>query len=280
MNKAAAWTTALATLVCTGSTIPGAIAVTIVGVTSGYAAWAQPPERLVAQRPEPVWTPAAEAPEDLKLTAHAKRFHDDFIARARQGDIQLVFFGTTETEMWLWPDRGRVVWDRELAPRKAADFGSQGTTPKGLLWRMRNGELDGYEAKLVVLQLYPWGVLSASRVGEAEFLAAYASIIAEIRARQPQAKILLIAAVPRGIDIDSDVRLESWRRVADANAAVIAQLTDGKTVFYDDFGEHFFLPDGSYNRDYWSMAAGQGPQAPMYEVLAKALEPWIDRFVR
>ena len=256
-----------------GGAIAGAIAVTIVGVATGYAAWAQQPERLLVQRPEPVWTPAAEAPEDLKLTAHAKKFHDDFIARARQGDIQLVFFGTTETEMWLWPDRGHVVWDRELAPRKAAGFGSMGTSPKGLLWRMRNGELDGYEAKLVVFQLYPWGLLSLD-----DLHAAYAPIIAEIRARQPQAKILLTAAVPRGVGFD--VRLESWREVADANAAVIAQLTDGKTVFFDDFGERFFLPDGSYNRDYWKLSAGQGIQAPAFEVLAKALEPWIDRFVR
>jgi len=33
-------------------------------------------------------------------------------------------------------------------------------------------------------------------------------------------------------------------------------------------------------RDYWKLSAGQGIQAPAFEVLAKALEPWIDRFVR
>jgi hypothetical protein len=261
-------------------TIAGVAALAIVGLATGYAAWAQQPERVVTQRPEPVWTPAAEAPEDVKLTAHARRHHDDFIARARQGDIQLVFFGTTETEMWLWPDRGHVVWDRELAPRKAADFGSMGTTPKGLLWRMRNGELDGYEAKLVVLQLYPWGILGVSRGGETEVHAAYAPIIAEIRARQPQAKILLLAQMPRGLASNNDSNRALWQQGAGANAAIISRLTDGTNVFYDDFGDRFFLPDGSYNRDYWNNSVGQGPQAPAYEVLAKALEPWIDRFVR
>ena len=63
------------------------------------------------------------------------------------------------------------------------------------------------------------------------------------------------------------------------NAAVISRLTDGTNVFYDDFGDRFYLPDGSYNHDYWNGPAGAGAQPPAYEVLAKALEPWIDRFV-
>ena len=261
-----------------GGAIAGAIAVAIVAVASGYATWAQQPERLVTQRPEPVWTPAAEAPEGV-LTALAGKRHDVFIARAQKGDIDFVFFGTTEAEMWLWPDRGRVVWDREFAWRKAADFGSQGKSPKGLLWGMRNGELDGYEAKLVVLQLPEslWDALL--RGGEADLHAAYAPIIAEIRARQPQAKILLLAPIPRGIH-PRDSSRELWRQAAAANAAVIALLTDDKTVFYADFGEQFFLPDGSYNHEYWNGLAGAGAQPSAYEVLAKALEPWIDRFVR
>jgi beta-lactamase regulating signal transducer with metallopeptidase domain len=260
-------------------TIAGVAALAVVGLATGYAAWAQQPERLVTQRPEPVWTPAAEAPEGL-LTALGGKRHDVFIARAQKGDIDFVFFGTTETEMWLWPDRGRAVWDREFAWRKAADFGSQGKSPKGLLWGMRNGELDGYEAKLVVLQL-PWHdlVLDYTRRGGGEFIELYAPIIAEIRARQPEAKILLTTPIPRGLT-PSDSSRESWRQVADANAAVIAHLTDGKTVFYDDLGERFFLPDGSYNQHYWNGPAGAGIQPPAFEVLAKELKPWIDRFVR
>jgi beta-lactamase regulating signal transducer with metallopeptidase domain len=262
-----------------GGAIAGAIAVAIVGAASGYATWAQQPERLVTQRPEPVWTPSAEAPEGVLSHALEGRQHDAFIARAQKGDIHVVFFGTTETEMWLWPNRGQVVWDRDLAPRKAAGFGSEGTTAKSLLWRMRNGELDGYEAKLVVLQLRASLWDAALRGGAADLHAAYAPIIAEIRARQPQAKILLTTPIPRG-NTPADSSREAWRQVADANAGVIAQLTDGKTVFYDDFGERFFFPDGSYNHEYWNGPAGGGIQPRAFEILAKALEPWIDRFVR
>src|SRR4051812_41723645 len=69
-----------------------------------------------------VWTPSANAPAGM-MTALAAQHHDRFIARSRAGSIDLVFFGTTDTEMWNWPERGRPVWDQAFGSRKAANFG-------------------------------------------------------------------------------------------------------------------------------------------------------------
>jgi len=148
---------------------------------------------------------------------------------------------------------------------------------------MQNGELDGYEAKIVVLH----GVGITSRGGQlignigdqligdrqAEFVAGYARLIAEIRARQPQAKILLSPPFPRG-----QLRREAWRTVTDANAVVYRRLADDSTVFYDDIGDRFFLPDGSYNREMWGSPT-VGIQEPGFKTWADALKPWLDRFV-
>lgn len=199
-------------------------AVALIGLASGYAAWAQPPDRLVVEtaRPPAMWTRTADAPPGVQVR----------------------------------------------------------TNPKSLLWRMPNGELDGYQAKLVVIQL-PYGRSISDPFApnrEAEFLAGWGAVIAEIRARQPQAKVLLQAPMPRGIaPLD---RRESWREVRDSSAAVIARLTDDETVFYADFGDRYFLAEGSYNHDYWHGAAGTGAQPAAFDIWAEALEPWIDRFVR
>ena len=267
-----------------GAALGGASAVAAIGFALGYVAWAQQPERIVTEtaRPEAVWTATADAPAGSMTHALEGQRHDLFIDLAQRGDIDLVFFGTTETEMWWWPNRGRAVWDREYAWRKAQNFGSQGTNPKSLLWRMQNGELDGYEAKLVVLQLGGPRVIAdpSSPNSEPEFLAGWSAVLAQIRARQPQAKILLMAPVPRGVR--ETATRAGWREVADANAAVVQKLTDDETVFYADFGERFFLADGSYNHDYWGMPGpvGVGAQPAMYDLLAEELEPWVDRFVR
>jgi beta-lactamase regulating signal transducer with metallopeptidase domain len=242
-----------------------------------------------------VWTPASGAPKNL-LSALQGRHHDLFIDRARAGNIDLVFFGTTDTEMWSWSDsplggvnRGKRVWDQAFGSLKAANFGSGGTHSDGLLWRMQNGELDGYQAKLIVL--HGIGITGTGRGGrpiggnigdlliddQSEFVAGYARLIAEIRARQPQAKILILAPFPRG-----RLRREEWRTVADANAVAYRRLADDTTVFYANFGDRFFLPDGSHNQEMWTIPGppNAGLHEPGFKAWADALQPWLDRFVR
>jgi beta-lactamase regulating signal transducer with metallopeptidase domain len=262
-----------------GGAIAGAVTVAVCSGAFGYAAWAQQPERVVTQvnRPEAVWTPSAQAPAGTLAHALEGQRHDKFIDLAQKGDIDLVFFGTTTAEMWWWPNRGRSVWDREFGSLKAANFGSQGTHPESLVWRMQNGELDGYEAKLIVLsELGP-------KTGPG-----YAAVISEIRARQPQAKILLLAAFPRGLET-----LQEWREKSAATAAAYSGLVDRETVFYDDLGERFYDSDGNYDTTMWrgGVAAlfspgfgsgdnGVGAQVPLFDLWAEGLQPWLDRFVR
>lgn len=256
----------------------GVAAVAVVGVASAYAAWAQQPDRVVTEvaRPQAVWTPAAHAPAGTLSHALEGQRHDFFIELAQKGDIDIVFFGATATEMWWWPRRGKSVWDRAFGALKAANFGSQGTHPDSLVWRMQNGELDGYRAKLVVLSLFErvdQPLPSGSRFRD--WPAGYAAVIAEIRARQPQAKILLFAALPRG------ETLREWRERAAANASTFASLVNDETVFYADIGERFFLPDGAFNGATWSQDFNnRGTQPSAYEIWAEELQPWLDRFVR
>jgi hypothetical protein len=204
-----------------------------------------------------MWTPSANAPERLLTPLEIQR-HDLFIKLAQSasscsgaplsekcvpGAIDIVFFGTTSTEMWWWRDRGMEVWEEFFGSRKAVNFGSQGTRFESLLWRMRNGELDGYRAKLVVLQT----LVPTQKVGGAELAAAYVRIIAEIRARQPEARILLFDVPRAGTDADATAR---------AHAGVI----DNQTVFYAGLGERFITDREGYKA--W----------------AAALEPWLERF--
>jgi hypothetical protein len=203
-------------------------------------------------RPSAVWTPSAKAPPGVLLGLSAQR-HDFFIGLAktasscwgsplsekcRPGGIDLVLFGSTPAEMWWWPDRGMPVWEKAFASRKAVSFGSQGTCTPGLLWRMQNGELDGYHAKLVVLQI------SENRPPACTD---YGPVIAEIRARQPQAKILMF-----GTRLPQSPGSEPGPE---------AGLADNQTVFYTRLAEPLTLDREGY------------------ETWAQALEPWLQRFL-
>jgi beta-glucosidase len=241
----------------------------LASLTPAGVVWAQQAVQVPAG-PLPVWTPAKDAPKDL-LTALEGDHHDRFIERAQKGDVEIVFFGTTDTEMWSWSDRGRTVWDRTFGSLKAANFGSQGTRFESLQWRMRNGELDGYRAKLVVLQANGDDEVVIRDGKFDDHVAKYAAIIAEIRARQPQARILLFGFFPRS-------EVHSGRQ---GNAA-LSKLADNDTVFYIDMSDRFFRLDGTHNDEMWRMSGppNAGIQTPAFEVWAEVLQPWINRFVR
>ncbi len=201
----------------------------------------------------PVWTPSAKAPPGRLTGPLEAQRHDFFIGLAKTassctgaplnqnchpGGIDLVLFGATPSEMWWWPDRGMPVWEKAFASRKAVNFGAQGTCAQSLLWRMQNGELDGYRAKLVVLQV------SDPRPPAC---ADYAPVIAEIRARQPQAKILVFAT--------------PLPQATGSGPGPEAGLADNQTVFYARLPERLSLDRAGY------------------ETWDQALEPWLQRFL-
>ena len=104
-----------------------------------------------------------------------------------------------------------------------------------------------------------------------DYVGNYAAIIAEVRARQPQARILLFGTFPRSA-------AHAGRQ---ANAA-LSRLANNETVFFIDISDLFFRPDGSHNDEMWIMSGppNAGIHAPAFEVWAEVLQPWLDRFVR
>jgi beta-lactamase regulating signal transducer with metallopeptidase domain len=237
--------------------VAGAFVIGVLGFGSGYAAWAQQPERDVEK------VAGWDAPRGLLSPIQALR-HEQFLPRAKAGNIDVVFFGDSDAEFWLWKDRGRPVWDRAFGSFRAADFGSQGAGTKSTLWRMQHGELEGYHAKAVVL--YALGVADdGHRVDE--IIAGHQAIIAELRTRQPQARILLVANIRSGIP--------TLRFMADVNAR-LAKLADDRTIFFIDFSKRFLGPDGSINSTLFSI----GMREPGFEVWAEEIKPWLDRFGR
>jgi hypothetical protein len=252
-----------------------ATAALLLSLGLGHTAWAQQEPRIA--RPEPLWTPTAQAPKGALTSALEGDRHDRAIERAQQGNIDVVFFGATDTEMFSWPDRGKPEFDRGFANVHAANFGSQGTAPGSLLWRMQNGELDGYDAKLIVFQL--WGIGDLLNPEDTQPLANLAPILAEIKARQPRARILLSAPFPRGFN-----SRDEWAHISAERANLVAHYVDNRTVFYTDIGERFYTSDGSHDTLMWARwgikGVGVGAQPKAFAVWVEELQPWLDRFVR
>ena len=187
--------------------------------------------------------------------------HDAYVARARQGHIDVLFLGDSITENFA--KRGKDAWDREIVPLgSVADFGISGDRTQFVLWRAKNGELDGTGARVVVLMIGTNNLASATPEHVARGVAA---IVDTVRSKLPQAIIVLNALLPRGAPGDP-VRAN----LADVNAR-IAALADGKHVRWLDAGAGFLGPDGTIAGTL--MPDKLHPSAAGYEVWAAALRP-------
>ena len=71
--------------------------------------------------------------------------HESFNVISKQGEAQLVFLGDSITHGW--EGKGKAVWEKTWAPRKAANFGIGGDRTEHVLWRLENGNFDGLKPR-------------------------------------------------------------------------------------------------------------------------------------
>lgn len=187
--------------------------------------------------------------------------HDAYVERARQGGIDVLFLGDSITE--LFATRGKDVWARTIAPLgSVANFGISGDRTQFVLWRARHGELEGTNARVVVLMVGTNNLASAKPEAVARGVAA---IVETVRAKLPEAVVVLNALLPRGA-LDDPLRAKS----AAVNAR-LAALADGAHVRWLDAGAGFVDAGGAIPAAL--MPDKLHPSAAGYQVWATALRP-------
>lgn len=191
------------------------------------------PKPPVPQGPPDVASPKLAAPgEPNKGFISA---HEQFVKQAKEGKAQLVFLGDSITAGW---GRQKEIWDKAFGAYTPVNFGIGGDRTQHVLWRIENGELDGIKPKAVVLMI---GTNNSSTDPADGIARGITKIVETIRAKQPQAKILLLAVFPRGEKPSPNPGRE---KLAEVNKT-IAKLDDGKHVFFLDIGPKFLEPDGT-----------------------------------
>src|SRR5437773_7544336 len=116
--------------------------------------------------------------------------HDEFLKVAKAGGVDLLFVGDSITDGWR--STGKSVWDKAFAPLKAANFGISGDRTEHVIWRLRNGELEGIQPKLMVLMIGTNNGDAAADVAQG-----IKTIIADLHDRHPRCKVLLLGIFPR-----------------------------------------------------------------------------------
>ena len=195
--------------------------------------------------------------------------HKSMNERIKKGNVDLLLIGDSITHGW--EGGGKEVWKQYYDKRNAVNLGIGGDQTQHVLWRLDNGNIDGIKPKLAVLMI---GTNNAGSGQQAEVVAAgVEAVVAKLRAKLPQTKVLVLAIFPRGADTKDRLRQVNTK----ANE-IIAKLADNKNVFYLDIGDKFVDKDGKAVKDAFTPDLLH-LSAKGYTIWAEAIEPTVAKLM-
>lgn len=173
------------------------------------------------------------------------------------GKIDVALVGDSITARW-----GGESWTKHWGAYRAVNMGIGGDQTQNVLWRLQNGQLDGYKARLFILMIGT-NNLWDKKAEPADVAAGIKAIIELIKTKQPQAKILLMGILPIG---------EKPNPGREKRAAVNKLISkfEGGAVSYLDIGDKFLQPDGTISKDVMHDFLHLAPKG--YDIWAEAIK--------
>lgn len=192
--------------------------------------------------------------------------NDAVNARVKEGNVDLLMIGDSITHGW--ENGGKSVWDQYYAKRNAVNMGFSGDRTQHVLWRLENGHLEGISPKLAVIMI---GTNNYRDNTAEEIAEGVEAIVAKLRAKLPDMKILLLAIFPR-----TDVDAESQEKLRRATELFAAAAEDPMVEFLD-INRAFLNREGVLTKEV--MPDFLHPNEYGYALWAHAVEPTIARLM-
>jgi lysophospholipase L1-like esterase len=237
------------------------------GLSAGDAAPAAP---APAKQPESADQAAPKLGKDGMIDKGFAAKHESFLKRGKEGPIGVLFLGDSITAGW---GSAKEVWEGHYGAQQPANFGIGGDRTQHVLWRIANGELDGIMPKVVVL------MIGTNNIGDSaeNITKGDEKIVAEIHAKLPAARLLLLGIFPRGAD-PKQANVLAMRAKIKAVNAELAKLDDGAKTRYLDIGPKFLDADGVLAKDI--MPDALHPNGKGYQIWADAMQPLLDEMLK
>lgn len=186
----------------------------------------------------------------------------------------LILVGDSITHNFEKPEY-QPVWQQYFAPRNAINLGYSGGRTENIIWNLQNGELVGQSPKVITLMI---GTNNADQKnypthhsGE-QIAGGIKSIIAVMREKCPNAKILLLRCFPGAYGGPGPTE---HRATLDAASAIAMKLADNEHVFFCDVNQLFLEADGKIKQELmpdWLHPSPEGARR-----WAEAMEPTLSK---
>ena len=152
--------------------------------------------------------------------------------RALKGKtVDVVLVGDSIMHFWEW--KHPESWRKFTDGRTVLNCGYGGDMTQNAIWRLVHGELDGYKARNVVIMIGT-NNNTFQETDPANVARGVEKIVAIVRSRQPDAKIILHPIFPRGASAESKPHAAARQRNDQTNHLLEDfAKKDGKVVWLD-----------------------------------------------
>jgi lysophospholipase L1-like esterase len=199
--------------------------------------------------------------------------HQQLLAKAKQGRIDIYFEGDSITRRWGATDYPALLenWRTNFFGWNAADFGWGADRVENILWRLENGELDGVNPKVIVLlagtnsienRAPSEGIDSAA----ANVIRGLEAIVRVMQVKAPGAVIVLMGIFPRNDN------MAVMPEIASINAS-LAKMADGRKIRYLNINDRLADAEGKLYDGMMNERDKLHPLLKGYQVWADALKP-------
>lgn len=202
--------------------------------------------------------------------------HEQLVAKAKVGGIDLYFLGDSITRRWGTKDAQYAPmlenWKQNFFGWNAGNFGWGADSIQNILWRIQNGELEGVNPKVIVI------LAGTNNVGTnpggaakiADIVKGIEALVTTSQQKAPNAKIVLTAIFPRN---DNMAVLPEIQKINEG----IEKLDDGKTIFFLNVNDKLAGPDGTLFEGM--MGDKLHPTVKGYQVWADGLRPLLTQLL-
>lgn len=193
--------------------------------------------------------------------------HQEILRMNKSQEPKILLFGNSIVNFWGGEPNSKAVngptsWEEMIEPLGIRNFGFGWDRIENVLWRIYHDELDGFEAKQIVLMI---GTNNLGLNSQEEIVKGLANLIHEIKERQPTSHVFMVGILPRRGMI---------KEVNQLNLK-IAQMADLANATYLEVGQGLVTPDGELNESLFT--DGLHPDEAGYQLIATKLIPALGK---
>ncbi len=206
---------------------------------------------------------AAKTNGEAWWNGNCKRIDSD-IAKM-DGKIDIAFVGDSITARW----RDSENWKKHWGGYRAVNMGIGGDQTQHVLWRLKDGDLEGYKAKMFVVMIGTNNMWS-KEPNPAHAAAGVKAVLDLIKSKQPGAKILLLSILPIGEKPNPgrDKRMEV--------NGLISKFVGGN-VEYMDISKKYLEADGTISKEVMHDFLHLAPKG--YDIWADSISAKVKEIV-